>query len=210
MSNSLDLLRAQVADSNVAVEDILRQAMVVAAHSGDSGQELSAWFQDELRGYKKTADTPEFRCVHGEVRARTAARWLPVQFSDAEFAALASRASIGEPVAEITSFLARGTVQFYHVYPPELLDILQRMFKVETEFACFIDRARFVGVLDEIRTRVLRWVIELDRSGVSKREKTGIKLGSVGDFATREIVPLVRVGAVETLKAWLKTHGYMP
>jgi hypothetical protein len=164
MTTSLiDELQLDASNSAVAVSDLLRKALVVAAKLEVA--DVPEWINRELSGYTDAKNLPSYRVLYGKVMARGQGGWLPVQFPTSEFDDTVSKRVIFESVAEIESLMGRDeTISFG--FSPEPHQLLQTMFRQDTEFTCFISRARLHGIIDAVRNQVLQWAIALDKAGV--------------------------------------------
>ncbi len=91
---------------------------------------------------------------------------MPVQYSSNEMENQIAVRRIGGSVADIEGLLTReGSLKIS--FPAEAQQVLQGLFaQPHTEFVSFVDQARLLAILDEIRNRVLRWAIALDKAGV--------------------------------------------
>jgi hypothetical protein len=89
-------------------------------------------------------------------------------------------------------------------FPSEAGRVLQQVFGHETEFVCVLEKTNFDAILDEIRNRVLRWALALDKAGIRgdgltftgvEKEKArsmvfhvdsgNVNVGVIGDVAGR-------------------------
>jgi hypothetical protein len=159
----IDELQLNASKHDVPVSSLLRQALMVAAKLNIP--ELPEWFEHELSGYPDGVEVPAYRELAGSVRARMVRGWLPVQFPTGDMQESLSSRPIGHAVAQLESLIAReGDLRYG--YPVEVQAVLQEMFQQQAEFACFIDKSLLVGILDELRNRILRWAIALDKAGI--------------------------------------------
>jgi hypothetical protein len=160
----IDELQLDASNPAVSVTSLLRKVLMVAAKLELSN--IPEWINKELSGYENGDAVPEYRIVYGTVKARNPFHgWIPVQFPTNDFQEMVSKKYVTESVAEIEALSKReGTL--VQGFPPEAQRLLQQMFQQEMEFTCFLEKSRFEGILDEIRNRVLRWAIALDRAGI--------------------------------------------
>jgi hypothetical protein len=167
MATSLiDELQLDASNDAVSVSSLLRKALMVAAKLELS--DIPEWINKELAGYSLDDDSlPPYRIVHGEVKARAYyGRWVPVQFPTNEMQANISKKFILDSVAELET-LSKKDGKLTMNFPPEAQQLLQEWTSSgDTEFVCFLQKARLDGILDEIRNQVLRWAIALDKAGV--------------------------------------------
>ena len=97
--------------------------------------------------------------------SRTLRGWIPVQFPTSDFEATVAEQAIHQSVATMEEILA-GDGDARINFPPEGQAILQTMFSSNTEFTCFHSKASIAALLDEVRNRILRWSMELDKAGI--------------------------------------------
>jgi hypothetical protein len=78
----VDKLLDEVQDKNVPISNLLRKAKVLASRL--DRKDLLAWIDKELSGYGKKGSVPDYRMVHGQVKAWNPYHgWIPVIMSDA-------------------------------------------------------------------------------------------------------------------------------
>jgi hypothetical protein len=172
----VEQLQMDAVDRNVRTSDLLRKALLVASRLDIPG--VPEWINKELSGYELKDDVPAYRRIHGRVMARTFYGWRPVQFPTNEVESKIAEQIVLQSVAmleEIESEEGDPRINF----PPEAQQILQAMFRRETEFTCVHSRASLVAIIDEVRNQILRWSMELYNAGVkgeglafTKQEKT--------------------------------------
>jgi hypothetical protein len=128
--------------------------------------DVPEWVSKELSGYTDHNSLPSYRTVHGRVMTRNwGGGWLPVQFPTNELQNQLSEQAVYASAAELEG-LSKQDGKLRFGFAPELQQLLQTAFQHDSEFACFIERARLDAILDEIRNRVLHWAIALDKAGI--------------------------------------------
>jgi hypothetical protein len=166
MSRSLiDELQLDAANPQLTVSALLRKALLVAAKL--EVNVVPDWINNELSGYEDDSNLPSYRLLHGRVMAKNPMRgWIPVRLPTNEFQAKVSEQKLLNPVSQLEKLVEveGGTLQCS--YPPEAEAVLCEMFKLKVEYACILERAHIVGIFEEVRTRILRWAIELDKTGI--------------------------------------------
>jgi AbiTii len=195
----IDELQLDASNAAVSVSGLLRKALMVAAKLELS--DVPEWINKELSGYSNGDSLPTYRVLYGAVKAKSLRGWVPVQFPTNDLQEMISRQFVHDSVSEIEALTKRDG-HLVHGFPPEAQHLLQNLFQYETEFMCFLERARFDGILGEIRNQVLRWAIALDKAGIrgeglsftnAEKEKAhsmvfhadngSITIGVVGDVA---------------------------
>ena len=159
----IDELQLDAASPAVSASSLLRKALMVAAKLELS--DVPEWINAELSGYRNGELVPSYHTIYVDVKARGFRGWVPVQFPTTDLRDTVAKHGMHEPVAELEALRARDG-QLAFGFPPECQQLLQDIFCEQTEFICFLERSRIDGILDEIRNRVLRWAIALDKAGV--------------------------------------------
>ncbi len=164
MAGSLvEELQRDAVNPDFRVSDLLRKALLVASKLDIPG--VPEWIDKELSGYDLADEVPPYRMLRGRVMLRTFHGWRPVQFPSTEFERKVAEQPLKQSVAEIEELIS-GNSEVRWAFPPEVQQALQAMFQQETEFTCFSTRASMAAVLDEVRNRILRWSMDLDKAGI--------------------------------------------
>ena len=164
MTSLVDELQLFASDPLVAVSTLLRKALVLASKL--NVQDMPTWIGHELYGYEDWRDVPDYRVVYGEVKARTYQGWQTCQFQESAMKNTMSKQYVVERVAEIESLISFTSKQLVRGYSPEQIAIMQEVFNFQGDFRCFLGHGIFVGILDEVRSKILRFALALDSVGV--------------------------------------------
>ena len=157
----------------VAVSDLLRKALFIATKLDIP--EFKTWIENELGGYRDCSDpngVPSYRLRSGTVMGQDpwSGRWVPIVFPTAEQNKIVAKFIFFDPVAEIETLMGRaisdkGTVRID--FSPEQEALLrsnsQHGLMMHTRFIRVED---LKGVLDEVRTAILRWSMKLEKDGI--------------------------------------------
>ncbi len=167
MPSLIDQIQQEALDESLPVSALLRKALAAATKLGL--EEARDWIDKELSGWQgDMKDLPEWRWVRGDVKAQTRYHgWQPVIFQSAKTAARASKRPFHYPVAEIETLIegkTRGDLVLS--YDPEIELELQRAIDDQVPIRCVISLAAAARVLDEVRNKVLRWSLALEKAGV--------------------------------------------
>jgi hypothetical protein len=164
MSGSLiEQLQIDSIDRNVRTSDLLRKALLVASKLDVPG--VPEWIENELSGYASNNEVPPYRRIQGRVMAKTLRGWVPVQFPTHDFEKDVAEQAVHQSIATIEEIIAEDGEPRIN-YPPEAQRVLQTMFSLETEFTCFHFKPSIAAILDEVRNRILRWSVQLDKAGI--------------------------------------------
>jgi len=167
MSSLVLELQSDACTSDVRVSDLLRKALVVSKKLSVS--DIEAWIQHELGGYPPGSTVPDYREVHGVVKARNPYHgWIPINFQDAKFAEALSSRFISQSVREIDSLVENKTESsFLQInFPQDIVNTLMRMMEVPLQPALHISHTQAEKILDAVRNNVLQWALELEQRGV--------------------------------------------
>lgn len=226
----IEELQMAACDKTTPISDLLRKALLVASRLEVPA--IPDWIKKELSGYTAEDEIPPYRQIPGTVKARNPFHgWIPAQFPSDDLQVAVSRRPLLEPLSSIEA-IASGE-QPRLIFSAEQQLVLQEMFGAQMEFACFLSKVSLVAAVDEVRTRILEWSMELDKAGIrgqglsfSREEKArahdisintgggslsiGV-VGAVGDGAAIATGAGARAGnldldEVRTLVAQLEQH----
>ncbi|MFC5371411.1 hypothetical protein ACFPIF_02530 [Brevundimonas faecalis] len=163
MSSLVEELQRDALDPNTSIPVLLRKVKLVAAKLRLEG--TGEWVDAELNGYSR--ETPDYRIKRGDVRWWNPYRgWLPVQGADMIMSKLSEK-RVGESVSALEA-LAASTDDNFHI--PVSHDIAAQILKIEflgtPKVAVFFNKNVFTDILDQVRTRVLDWALELEKAGI--------------------------------------------
>ena len=158
-------------ESETDLATILRKCKVLAARLGNA--EFGTWVDNELNGYKPDDDLPQYRILGvrskghflGSFRELSNAD-IPLMNIPEKFRESVSHASINLPVASIARLIEdsdRGTVQ--EPWLPDLVAFVSA--QIYQGMNCMqawkvIPIPNLIAILDEIRNRVLSFVLEIE------------------------------------------------
>ena len=153
-----------------AVEAALVKTKVLLYKLGES--QLASWVNAEINGYKDAADIPDYRVISTRVLATVTngytARWnntpIPIGHLPADFQEDLRRTKIGQGVAALEALVKTSESALSKPLSPELYGLLakglERGIVVESAHV-EIGRTQLVGILAQIRSRLLDFILEL-------------------------------------------------
>jgi AbiTii len=181
----LDLQHA-AKDPNVRLDDLLRQAVVVATTLGID--DFRAWAANELNGYAGDTTMPAYRQVTGVLRAFHPGRgWIPVILPDKDLQQRLESRAAAEPISELEELYRdphRGDTLLLGPGPDaekltleDLMELVPyewvlRIFGDTREYqpgtipTLMISRPTVRRILDAVRNEVLRWSLALESQGI--------------------------------------------
>ena len=167
-------LQKEVVDSGVPISDILRKAKILASLL--KNEEFKHWVDVELKGYANPDDLPDYRKFK-PVNLGTFAGpnklinnvAFPVALLPDDIREFAASMEIRHGVGEIEASAAQAENDNLRVlWPPEVV-ILAREHVPMSDGSVLVEawkpfpKSQFVGILDQIRNRLLDFLLELQQ-----------------------------------------------
>ena len=181
MTSLVAELQREALDKSVRTADLLRKALVVARKL--KIEDIQPWVKSELNGYSEHQEIPEYRSVHGEIKAFNPynGMWLPIMFPESAanlHRSLTSR-KCAQSVAEIEDLLENKSGMLIMPYPSEMTARLTNAIDLDSPPVLLVSGAKLRGILDATRTSILDWALQLEEQGItgegfpfSKEEQT--------------------------------------
>lgn len=159
-------LQEDCLDNNANTINLLRKALVVAKKLNLN--KFEKWINNEMVGYTSAElDIPEYRKIFGELRAFNPVRgWIPTIINSSEMQSLLTTRKIPNSVSSLQHLIAGDGDELYISYPGEIEVELGRMFGFETKYQLVVPKAYVEGILEEIKTIILNWTLELEKDGI--------------------------------------------
>jgi len=170
MSSLVEELQRDALSPQVSLVDLLRKALVVAKKLDVA--DFERWLTRELSGYPSTDDYtayPEYRILHGEVRAAVPGRYIPVIFTGPDAARLNrvySRMPTARPIAELESLVQAHPEGLIISYTPEVQVQLMKGAGCPEPPALHVPTHQLIGVLNSVKNIVLEWALRLEKDGI--------------------------------------------
>lgn len=159
-------------DSNTDLASLLRKCKVLAARLGSA--EFRVWVDNELSGYQSVDNLPEYRILQVNSKGHFAGAFgsgmnyadIPLSCLPEQYRETMSRSNLMEPVASIEALVNKsdaGTAQ--EPWSPDFValvgkNIYQRMNCMQAWKV--IPITGLIAALDEIRNRILNFVLEIE------------------------------------------------
>lgn len=160
-------LQRDTLNKNISVSELLRKALVISKKLHLS--EFQKWVENELNGYEKTDDVPEYRSIIGEVMGYNPYNgWIPLIFQDPEMGEIVSTRKTMQSIAqleELTSTKDKNS-QVHMPFPQNLQRKLSKGFGFETQVSLFADKSNLIKILDSVRNIILNWTLNLEEDGI--------------------------------------------
>jgi len=195
-------------DSKTDLASLLRKCKVLAVRLGSA--DFRKWVDDELSGYKSTDDLPDYRILHVNSKGHFAGAFgsginnadLPLFCIPEEYRESMSRANIMEPVAAIEALVSKcegGAAQV--PWSPDFVAIMATKFYQHMNCVQawkVIPITALIGALDEIRNRILNFVIEIEAQNPNAGE-AAINSAPVASDRVQQIFNTYISGSVQNV-----------
>ena len=169
MTSLVTELQREALDRSVPAADLLRKALVAARKLKIEG--IQSWLKSELNGYSNSEEIPEYRSVHGEIKALNPYNglWMPIMFPESMakvYRSLSNR-KCGQSVAELEDLLTTEFDTLTMPYAFELTARLTKLIDLDSPPVLVVSAAKMRAILDATRTAVLEWALQLEEQGVT-------------------------------------------
>lgn len=164
----MSLISELIAESlreGTPIESLLRKAYVVSRKLGLD--DFSKLMYQELNGYNNTNDVPVYRVVKGALRGLDDYNgWIPTVIPhELEDALLLRR--LMQPVAELNVIYNSGEDPLIIGLAASINEELSKVFMgPPTLYGVAISRASIYKILDNIKTSILTWALDLESAGI--------------------------------------------
>lgn len=166
MSKSIVLeLQQEALDSNTDILALLRKAHLVARKLGL--KDFQNWVDNELNGYKKMQDIPEYRNLHGALKAWNPVHgWIAVVIPDGDLEQTFSARKTFDSIPSLTSLLSSKEGTYAIAVPAEGGAILGRLTGFHTNYTLQISPNAISNIVEQVKNKILDWAIVLEENGV--------------------------------------------
>jgi len=160
-------LQDLASSSDHDIADLLRKALVVATKL--QLPEFRQWILSELNGYEDRNGLPDYRIIHGDLRAQNPYHGLvPFIIQESEIRDLVTKIHLHESVSSIQQLVhskGKGEICFY--FGPEQEAALMRMQGyAPLRPLRLVGANQLLAVLQVVRTRILEWALSLEAEGI--------------------------------------------
>ena len=194
----LETIRDGLISDSAQTANILRQARVLA-HEYRSG-ELRDWVRFELDGYTDETKVPSYRqfhlpllgTFHGPFQRRMSGVAITAMGLPEPAKEMAETLTIVDGVAALEAMLASGESQFHRTHMPEITSLLRETTQTTGGMVLFeayqeIPRYLITGILDNVKNRLLEFVLDLQARNVTPE---GVNSGDVEPDEVRNAVSI--------------------
>jgi hypothetical protein len=195
-------------NSKTDLASLLRKCKVLAARLGS--EEFKSWVDSELSGYKDVAQLPEYRILHVNSKGHFSGAYgsglnnadIPIFCLPEKFRESMSQSHIMEPVASIEALVSKsdgGTAQ--EPWSPDFVAMVGQ--KIYHRMNCMqawkvIPITALIAALDEIRNRILNFVLEIEAEDPNAGE-AALNSASVAPEKVHQIFNTYISGSVQNV-----------
>jgi hypothetical protein len=160
-------LQRDTLNKNITVSELLRKALVISKKLNLN--EFKRWVENELNGYDKKDDVPDYREITGEVMGYNPYNgWMPLIFIDPEIGEIVSTRKTMQSIAQLEELAGSKdkNSQMHMPFPQNLQRKLSKGFGFETQVSLFADKSNLIKILDAVRNIILNWTLKLEEDGI--------------------------------------------
>lgn len=162
-------LQQDATNPDIKIADLLRKALLVAMKLGIS--KFEEWISQELDGYKDPKHVPDYRNVVGEIRYLNQyyGKFFPMLIHEEKLAEKLNKRNLTQPIGEIESMLkdeGGKNSSFYMPFSPAVEANLMEGMSFQSRPTLHLNEGSLYGILDAVRTRILRWALQLEKDGI--------------------------------------------
>ncbi len=166
-------IQSSCTDPSVDISMLLRKCMILASRLRSS--EMKRWINNELNGYESTEELPNYRIFESEVRGdfiRSLGggfRGIPIPKAiiDKEYHELLFDCYLMQPIGAYSDALIdKNEASPREMWPADAVALFARkLFKglVMVQAWKTIPRSLLVGITEQIRTKILSFMLELEQ-----------------------------------------------
>ncbi len=170
MSSLVLELQQDALNPSIDLPGLLRKALLVSRKLGVN--DFQTWIENELNGYEDTNALPEYRKIHGFPQGLNPYRgWQPIVFANTEYEKFCSLCLCTQSVSNLTALIAIVDSKSQSdivpmAYPAKLSKALSSSTALSPQVRLAITVSSVVGLLDTVRTVVLKWAMKLQEDNI--------------------------------------------
>lgn len=160
-------------DPSVDITFLLRKCKVLAARLGN--EEFSKWVDDELNGYKKIEDLPDYRVLSVESKGHFSGYAgsglrnanIPLSCIDNKFRKTLEKSNCAQPISAYVDLLSspKGDGTFQEPWPNDLVALVGGgIYQYMNCLGAWkvIPRGAIVSLVDAVRNRILNFALQIE------------------------------------------------
>jgi hypothetical protein len=149
------------------VLSLLRKAYLVARKLGLA--QFQVWTNNELNGYTKIEDVPNYRKIHGTLKAwNPMYGWVPAVIPDDNIEKVVCNVEICN---SIPSLIALENVKSISLpISAGKASLLSKLYDFETNYSLEFASNNIHNIIEQVKNRILDWAILLEEKGIQGDE----------------------------------------
>ena len=193
-----ELQKECVASSNNPLS-IIRKAYVYARKL--KLIEMAEWLDQEMKGYEKRNETPEYRFVHGMLYGLSVRGPIPVQMPS-EILSKLTTGIISQPISEIIAIVDSKKSNSIHLpFQGDINKAIGECVETESQFYIDVGIEQFKSIIDAVINTILKWTLLFEEKGILGEEISFSpeEIDKAKDIPISTYCPVIIKGDVETL-----------
>lgn len=156
-------LIAMAIEPQTSVSSLLRRSLVAASRLGVS--DVVSWMTSELNGYS-SAPLPEYRRIRGQlICEREYGGWMTLEVKNADILEMVSLRPVFNAIPELEALTISGQ-SLVMFFPAKNEEWLRSQMTPPTRPAVEVQASQFSSLIEQVRSRVLQWALDLESKGV--------------------------------------------
>ena len=165
MSGIVLELQSNALNPNVDVITLLRQAYLISKKLGLS--EFERWVSKELNGYEVSDEIPDYRILHGELKALNPFRgWIPMVIDNAQVQMELSKYHARNSIPTLVSLLKAGKGVQVNLPIHFFASIGLRVDAGLPEYSLKLQENSVAGIMETVKNKLLEWSLLLEENGI--------------------------------------------
>lgn len=161
MSSVVIGIQKDVIDSNKSVSDILRQSFILARKLKIS--DFEHWIHQELNGYSKTENIPEYRHVQSTIKGWNPYNgWIPVIIQDQKIQDEITNSIIAQSIPELEDLMSDSKGGLHAQLPDSFGDLTGHY----TRYIAEIGSSSVKGIIEKVKNIIMEWILKLEEDGI--------------------------------------------
>lgn len=163
MSDIVIELQKDLVNTSKKLSEILPKAYLIAEKL--KLNDFSAWVKREMNGYSDEDEYPVYRQIRGVVKCQKPFYgWEKLIFQDEKLEKQTSLIKNNQSISALENLLSERNenIDFSMPLPSSFSNLLNPPLPC----AVFIDASQITGIITQVRTRLLDWILELEKNGI--------------------------------------------
>lgn len=161
-------LQQELLSKDCDILNALRKAHIIATKL--KLIKFDFWIQQELNGYSKEKDAPEYRSVRGELKAFNPYRgWIPTIIKDYSLEQSICVRKLCEPISSLIDLYDKSDTNGIQItFSGEALDMLHNLFntRIKMQYVLFVGANGVKEIIEHVKDCLLQWTLQLEEVGI--------------------------------------------